>query len=175
MTLGVKAPPHYVAGTWGCLPSLVHPQCPGRRVNPEVTGRRGPPPSEKNQGRVLLLFYLTLTSCPSQTLQIVHPDLPSSSWVTPGPEPQLSDPQKGRGLAGLLCPRLHKACLTKAPFSESKPEMVQLQSCPLAPSPDPSGSRTSGFLASAWRNLSSKQGDRQLRVTAWGGVEYINS
>ena len=42
--LGSGDPPH-VDDTWGHLPSPVHPLCPDRRVNPEVTGRRGPPPS----------------------------------------------------------------------------------------------------------------------------------
>ena len=114
---------------------------------PRSHGRRGPPPSLRRVREgfsccSILPHFLPLPG-PARLSTQTFPL--SGSWVTPWPRAVAFRPEEGEGLAGPLCPRLHKACLVQAPpFSESKPVMVQLRAAHHPHYPTPSGSRTSG-------------------------------
>ena len=123
-------------------PSIVSwPQGEPRSHRPE----RPSPLSEKNQGRVFLFFYLTPLPAPPRTRQIVHPDLPFFQLGDSLAPSRSFQTRRRGGVSWAAVPRLHKACLVQAPpFSESKPEMVQLRAAHHPHYPTPSGSRTSG-------------------------------
>lgn len=127
---GVKAPPPLCCWHLG-MPAFTGPSTVSwPQGEPRSHGPERPSPLSLRRIREgfscfsILPYFLPLPRPSRLSTQT----FPLSSWVTPWPRAAAFRPAEGEGLAGPLCPRLHKACLAKAPpFSESKPEMVQLR------------------------------------------------